>query len=98
MATSFLHVSYIEKEKITSLRFPPGDVLRNSDSRKQRQGNIDRAIDAGNFAQYKVLILFEDDKEVREVETTIWGKDKTNILLKNGVRIPIERIHQIRFN
>ncbi|UTW60927.1 hypothetical protein KFE98_12940 [bacterium SCSIO 12741] len=98
MATSFAHIAYIEKEKINSLQFPKGDVLQEDDARSKRSVIIDQAIDAGNFAQFKVLIVFEDLDGLKEVETTIWGRDKRSILLKNGIRIPVERIHKVRFN
>lgn len=96
MATAFAHVSYIEKELISELVFPQHEVLHNSEAITKRMSNIDQAIDAGNFAQFKVMILFEDDKEVREVETTVWERDNENVYLKNHVAIPIHRIHKIR--
>lgn len=98
MATAFLHVDYIEKESIGRLNFPKGDVLISEDSIKRRANLIDQAIDAGNFAQFKVMILFQDDTSIKEVETTIWGRKNGNVYLKDGVFIPLERIHKIKFN
>ncbi|MCB0481941.1 MAG: hypothetical protein KDC83_10955 [Flavobacteriales bacterium] len=98
MATAFLHVDYVEKEKIGSLKFPKGDVLIAEESKKKRVSLIDQAIDAGNFAQFKVMILFQDDTSVKEVETTIWDRKKGKVYLKDGVFIPLERIHKIKFN
>ena len=97
MTTAFSHVSYTEKEEIEKLNFPKGEVLHSPESIKKRLTSIDQAIDAGNFAQYKVMILFEDDYEVKEVETTIWERDKVNVYLKNHIAIPICRIHKVKF-
>ena len=98
MATAFLHVDYVEKESIGRLKFPKGDVLISEDSIKRRANLIDQAIDAGNFAQFKVMILFQDDTSIKEVETTIWSRKNGNVYLKDGVFIPLERIHKIKFN
>jgi uncharacterized protein (UPF0248 family) len=97
MTTPFAHVTYTEKEGIADLTFPKEDVLKTQEGVEKRLQLIDQAIDAGNFAQFKVMILFEDNKEVKEVETTIWERDKNLVYLKNKVVIPIHRIHKIKF-
>lgn len=98
MATAFLHVDYVEKEAIGGFTFPAGDVLHSEEAKNRRINMIDQAIDAGNFAQFKVMILFQDDTSVKEVETTIWSRKDGNIYLKDGVYIPVERIHKVKFN
>lgn len=98
MSTSFTHIAYTEKEKISQLIYPKKDVLSNSILIQKRLQSIDQAIDAGNFAQFKVMIIFEDNKEIKEVETTIWERDAENIYLKNDVSIPIHRIHKLSFS
>jgi len=98
MSTAFAHVAYTEKEKIPELKFPKNEVLHSEEAIKNRSDLINRAIDAGNVAQFKVMIFFEDEQETREVETTIWDRDKERIFLKNSISIPIHRIHKIKFN
>jgi|TARA_B110000091_G_scaffold47907_1_gene52482 hypothetical protein len=44
------------------------------------------------------MIFFEDDQEIREVETTIWNRDNSGVYLKNSIVIPIHRIQKIKFN
>ncbi|MBD78667.1 MAG: hypothetical protein CL840_07095 [Crocinitomicaceae bacterium] len=78
--------------------FPLGEVLDSAEEIKKRSNDINQAMDAGNIAQFKVLIFFEDDKEIREVETTIWDRDKNYVYLKNSIAIPVNRIHKIKFN
>lgn len=98
MSTSFAHIAYTEKEKIGHFTYPPKDVLSSSILKEKRLHSIDQAIDAGNFAQFKVMIIFEDSKEIKEVETTIWERDSENIYLKNDISIPIHRIHKLSFS
>ena len=97
MATAFSHISYTEKERVGALHFPSKDVLHSPKAQKKRFSLIEQAIDAGNYAQFKVMIIFEDSTEVREVETTIWDSDQENVYLKNNISIPIHRIHKLRF-
>jgi uncharacterized protein (UPF0248 family) len=92
------HLAYVEKEKIAGLSYPAEDVLQTEDDRQKRINLIDQAIEAGNFAQFKVMIVFSDAEGVKEVETTIWGRREGQILLKNNVLIPIHRILKIIFH
>lgn len=85
----------IEKENIAGLRFPSGDVLSSNDDKKERAADLQRAIVLGNTQKRKVKIVFEDDKNIKRVETTIWAVTEKSILLKGGVFIPIRRIHSI---
>lgn len=85
----------IEKETISKLHFPNTEVLSETDEKKIRTMSLQRAIKLGNNQKRKVKIVFEDDQEVKKVETTIWAVTEKNILLKRGVSIPINRIHQV---
>jgi hypothetical protein len=40
-------------------------------------------------------IYFEDDAGNKMVETTIWGVTDSRVILKQGVVIPVNRIHKI---
>lgn len=85
----------IEKENISALHFPSHDVLVDDTAKKLRASSLQRAILLGNNQKRKVKITFEDDINIKKVETTIWAVTEKNILLKGGVFIPISRIHNI---
>lgn len=85
----------IEKEKIGDLRFPASEVLMNPTQIKQRQLDLDRALSLGNLEHSKIKIYFEDDVTTRMVETTVWGVTDKRVILKQGMVIPIHRIHSI---
>jgi hypothetical protein len=85
----------IDKEKISSLIFPEGDVLEDDrDAIKQRRNELDRALTLGNLEHLKIQIYFEDDTSKKVVDTTVWGLTEERIILKQGVVIPIKRIYK----
>ena len=85
----------VEKEAIASFNFPSKEVLVETDDVKIRNMSLQRAIKLGNNQKRKVKIVFEDDQGLKKVETTVWAVTEKNILLKRGVSIPINRIHQV---
>ncbi len=85
----------VEKELIAEFHFPREEVLLNVDEIKVRSLAMQRAIRLGNNQKRKVKIIFEDDQAIKKVETTIWAVTEKNILLKRGVAVPINRIHQV---
>lgn len=86
----------IEKEMISGLKFPEGDVLTDKELIADRTSDLNRALSLGNLEQTKIKIYFEDDKACRMVETTVWGVTDKRVILKQGVVIPIHRIHKIK--
>ena len=92
MSTAF---ELIDKELITSLNFPKEDVLEDKEDIAERRNNLDRALSLGNLEHVKIKIYFEDDTSKRMVETTIWGVTDERVILKQGVVIPVNRIHKI---
>ncbi|MDP1746653.1 MAG: hypothetical protein Q8L90_13840 [Bacteroidota bacterium] len=86
----------IEKENIHGLKFPANDVLTSSDEIKIRYSNLERALKLGNLEHNKIKIVFEDADGLKQVETTVWGVTDKRVILKNGVLIPIHRIHEIK--
>lgn len=86
----------IEKEKIEDLRFPSSEVLLSATEIEQRQSDLDRALALGNLEHSKIKIYFEDDKSCKVVETTVWGVTDKRVILKQGVVIPINRIHSVK--
>ena len=85
----------IDKESITELHFPKNEVLEDIDYVKQRKQDLDRALTLGNLEHVKMKIYFEDDAGKKMVEKTIWGVTDSRVILKQGVVIPVNRIHKI---
>jgi hypothetical protein len=86
----------IEKELIADLKFPTDEVLSEKDSIAERRVDLERAMALGNLEHAKIKIFFEDVDSCKVVETTVWGVTDKRVILKQGVGIPISRIHQVR--
>ncbi len=92
MSTTF---ELIDKESIASLNFPKTEVLEDKEEIASRKTNLERALSLGNLEHVKIKIYFEDDSSKKMVETTIWGVTDNRVILKQGVVIPVNRIHKI---
>lgn len=86
----------IEKENIRGLKFPDNDVLLSTDEIKMRNSDLERAMKLGNLEHNKIKIVFEDSEGMKQVETTVWGVTDKRVILKQGILIPIHRIHEIK--
>jgi uncharacterized protein (UPF0248 family) len=85
----------IDKEDIALLKFPLTDVLDDVDEIKTRISEINRALSLGNLEHSKIKIFFEDSESKKIVDTTVWGVTDKNVMLKQGVMIPIHRIYKL---
>ena len=85
----------IEKEAIAALKFPATDVLDDDTDVKTRISEINRALSLGNLEHSKIKIFFEDNESKKIVNTTVWAVTDKNVVLKQGVLIPINRIYKI---
>lgn len=85
----------IDKEDIALLKFPTTDVLDDVNEIKTRISEINRALSLGNLEHSKIKIFFEDTESKKFVDTTVWGVTDKNVLLKQGVMIPIHRIYKL---
>lgn len=85
----------IDKEEIALLKFPQTDVLDDVDEIKARISEINRALSLGNLEHSKIKIFFEDIESKKVVDTTVWGVTDKNVMLKQGVMIPIHRIYKL---
>jgi hypothetical protein len=85
----------IEKEDIGSLVFPATDVLDDDNEIKTRISEINRALSLGNLEHSKIKIFFEDNESKKIVNTTVWAVTDKNVILKQGVMIPIHRIYKL---
>lgn len=95
MATTFTP-ELIEKEDVANLQFPKEPVARTKEEQKDLMRKIQTATTLGNAHHNKIAILFEDDKGLKEVRTTIWANGDDFIVLKQGITIPIRRIVDIK--
>uniref|UniRef100_UPI00404B585D hypothetical protein n=1 Tax=Flavobacterium sp. TaxID=239 RepID=UPI00404B585D len=84
----------VDKESIASLHFPNEEVLQEIDAINQRKQDLDRALSLGNLEHLKIKIYFQDAISYKMVETTIWGVTDNRVILKQGVVIPVNRIHK----
>ncbi|SEG30201.1 hypothetical protein [Flavobacterium urumqiense] len=85
----------IDKEEIALLKFPQTDVLDDIDEIKARISEINRALSLFNLEHSKIKIFFEDIESKKVVDTTVWGVTDKNVMLKQGVMIPIHRIYKL---
>lgn len=85
----------VEKEDVAGFLFPPEEVLKSEKDEKLLKKELQRAITLGNLEHHKVKIYFEDDKNKKMVNTTIWAVTDHSIVLKQNVVIPIRRIHKL---
>ncbi|MCW3078275.1 MAG: hypothetical protein JWO32_2884 [Bacteroidetes bacterium] len=86
----------IDKANIENLKFPSIEVLSDMDMIKERKTDLERALSLGNLEHTKIKIFFEDESSRKVVETTVWGVTDKRVILKQGVVIPIHRVHSIK--
>jgi hypothetical protein len=86
----------IEKEEVENLKFPSTDVLNDIEKISERRSELGRALTLGNMEHAKIRIYFEDDSSCKVVETTVWGVTDKRVILKQGVVIPIHRVHSVK--
>ena len=89
-------ISPIEKEDISHLVFPDSEVLMSPEVIEQRRIALERAVVLGNTYKGKTKIVFEDSESIRQIETHIWGLTDKRVILKQGIVIPIHRIHEVK--
>ncbi len=88
-------IQLIDRSEIPALSFPKEDVLDDDEWRKTRSRWIHKATSLGNLEQKKVNILFRDSEGEKRVFTTIWIQVGEYILLKDRVKLPVNRISRI---
>jgi hypothetical protein len=88
-------ITEIEKESIEKMSFPEPEVLLTQEQINHRQYEAQRAMKLGNYFKDKVKVIFEDTEGMKMVETTVWGVTDKRLLLKRGIMIPLNRVHEI---
>lgn len=96
MSINISEFEKIEKEQIADLKFPSKEVLADVNTINERNTELEKALKLGNNEQHKIKIFFEDDSSKKLVETTVWGVTDKRVILKQGVVIPIHRVHKIK--
>ena len=95
MVTEALLATTIEKEKIANLHFPKDSLWEDAEREKDLKRQLWCATRLGNLEHNKVKVYFEDDQGLKMVHTTVWATGEKNIVLKRGVTIPINRVHEV---
>jgi hypothetical protein len=95
--TSAAVISPVQKEDVSQLYFPNEEVLASADATVQRRMALERAVVLGNTYKGKTKLVFEDSMGIKQIETHIWGLTDKRVILKQGIVIPINRIHEVKF-
>ncbi len=94
--TSAAMISPVQKEEVTHLRFPHEEVLAVTDLIEKRRKSLEQAVVLGNTYKGKTKIVFEDSEGIKQIDTHIWGLTDKRVILKQGIVIPIHRIHEVK--
>jgi len=89
-------ISPVQKEDVNQLNFPNEEVLLKAEAIEQRRISLEQAVVLGNTYKGKAKIVFEDSEGVKQIETHIWGLTDKRVILKQGIVIPINRIHEVK--
>jgi len=90
-------ISTVQKEEVSRLNFPNEEVLLSSEAVEQRLIALRQAVTLGNTYKGKTKIVFEGSTGFKQLETHIWGLTDKRVILKQGIVIPINRIHEVKF-
>lgn len=94
--TSTVVIAPVQKEDVHQLLFPNEEVLVGAEAIEQRRIALERAVVLGNTYKGKTKIVFEDSESIKQIETHIWGLTDKRVILKQGIVIPIHRIHEVK--
>lgn len=99
MKTSAQPIPMVEKEMIPFFHFNKNsDVLEDTEAKKKRMWDLNRASILGNGYRGKVEITFKTaEGELKRVDTTVWAVDDKYMTLKGGCFIPISSIVSVEF-
>ena len=89
-------MSKITKEEIASLSFTSAEVLNTPEEIEIRWRDLNKGMALGNLHKENSRMIFESSTgAMYEVEASIWAVTEKNVLLKNGIFIPIRSIHKV---
>lgn len=87
----------IDKEQICALQFPNQPLDHSKERLSYLTKAIQKALKIGNSYKNKIKIVFYDVVGLKEVETTIWNSTGENVVLKNGICIPFNRVVDVKY-
>ena len=93
--TSTAVISPVQKEEVNHLNFPNEEVLVGAEAIEKRRKGLEQAVVLGNTYKGKTKIVFEDTEGIKQIDTHIWGLTDKRVILKQGIVIPINRIHEV---
>lgn len=96
MTEEKLQPQVVSKEDVANFHFPHEDVLTDAAEKIARADDAKKAASLGNTEKFKIKIIFGDNEGTKQVETTIWAAGPENIVLKQGVFIPVHRIYKMK--
>lgn len=85
----------IEKEQIPSLDFHTSTSV-SPEKQAENKRKLERGMTLGNLYHNKIKIIFEDTTGIKEVNTTVWAVGDKNIVLKQGMTIPLSNILDVK--
>lgn len=94
--TTTVSILPVSKEDVSGMRFPPEEVLSSAEAIEQRRLLLERSVILGNTFKGKTKLIFENSEGLCQIETHIWGLTDKRVILKQGIVIPIHRIHEVK--
>jgi len=86
----------IDKNEICRLQFPNQPLDHSKEKLNYITKAIRKALRIGNAYKIKIKIVFYDTTGLKEVETTVWNSTTDNVVLKNGICIPFNRVVDVK--
>ncbi len=94
--TSTAAIAPVQKEEVNQLSFPIEEVLLDNEAIDNRRKVLEQAVVLGNTYKGKAKLVFEDSVGIKQIETHIWGLTDKRVILKQGIVLPIHRIHEVK--
>lgn len=86
----------IDKSELRKYKFRKQEVLATQDAIEQRWRDLNRGMSLGNLHKLPTTLIFESaEAKLIKLEATIWGVTTKRVLLKSGLLIPINCIHDV---
>ncbi len=95
MYTIEKNIVIIHLEEIISLHFPTDDVFFSKDEQQNRLKQVQLLMTTRNVMNQNMKLVFQDIEGMKCICTTICGLSEKEVVLKNKVRIPMQRILKI---
>ncbi len=89
--------AWVDTEEIVLLHFPKEDILFSKDEQAERKALIEEIQTKDTFKTRTFRIVFQDIEGLKAIISRIWGLSEKEVILKEGVTIPIQRILKIDY-